>query len=175
MESLFYIRVRVAAVRLLLALFLCVVLAHAPDVALAQNTCGAPGTTCVQQSATRPDAAIQVQMGTNVGTVNQQSVATVTVPGSLSAYVTAIYLDVCGNGTGSAQTNVNFTTTGLSGTPSWSYSTTAANILSTCLRLGDSFATPLKSSAPGTNVVVTSPTAATNNSYTIRVFYYLAP
>lgn len=142
--------------------------------AFAQNVCGSQGA-CVQQSPTRPDAAIAVQMGTNTGTPNQQSVATVTVPGGLYAYVTAIYMDVCGNATGSAQTNVNFTSTGLTGTPSWSYSATAANILSTCLRLGDSFATPLKGSAPGTNVVITSPSGVTNNSYTIRVYYYLAP
>jgi hypothetical protein len=142
--------------------------------AFAQGVCGGQGA-CVQQSPTRPDAAIAVALGTNAGTANQQSVATVTVPGGLYAYVTAIYMDVCGNGTGSAETNDNFTSTGLTGTPSWSFSATAANILSTCLRLGDSFATPLKSSAPGTNVVITSPTAKTNNSFTIRVYYYLAP
>jgi len=142
--------------------------------AFAQNVCGSQGA-CVQQSPTRPDAAIAVQMGTNTGTVASQSIATVNVPGGLFAYVTAIYMDVCGNGTGTLETNANFTSTGLSGNPSWSFSTTAANILSTCLRLGDSFATLLKGSAPGTNVVITSPSAATNDSFTIRVYYYLAP
>jgi hypothetical protein len=142
--------------------------------AAAQNVCGSQGA-CVQQVPTRPDAAIAVQMGTNTGTVNTQSVATVSVPGGLFAYVTGIYLDACGNATGSASTNVNFTSTGLSGNPSWSFSATAANLTSTCLRLGDSFATPLKSSAPGTNVVITSPAATTNTGYTIRVYYYFAP
>lgn len=149
-------------------------LALAAPVA-AQNVCGSQGA-CVQQSPTRPDAAIAVQMGTNTGTINTQSVATVTVPGSLFAYITAIYFDVCGsNTTGTLETNAQFTSTGLSGNPAWQFSTTAANILGTCLRLGDSFATPLKSSAPGTNVVITSPAAVAQDSFTIRVYYYLAP
>jgi hypothetical protein len=143
--------------------------------ASAQAVCN-PGTgTCVQQVATRLDAGTFVAQGTNNNTINQQSVATVTVPGGLSAYITAIIIDVCGDGTGTAATNVNFTSAGIMGTPSWSYSSTTALSLSTCVHLGDQFSIPLKSVAPGTAVVITSPTALGHTGFNIRVIGYFAP
>ena len=77
------------------------------------GVCNPSSGTCVQQSSTRLDAGTFVAQGTNNNTVNQQSVATVTVPGNLSAYITAIVIDICGDGTGTAATQVNFTSTGI--------------------------------------------------------------
>lgn len=131
--------------------------------------------TCVQQSASRLDATQFVAQGTNNNTVNQQSVATVTVPGNLSAYITAIVIDVCGDATGTAATNTNFTSTGITGTPSWSFSATTGTTAALCFHLGDQFSVPLKSSAPGTNVVITSPSAQLHTAFNIRVFGYYAP
>jgi len=129
----------------------------------------------VQQSGSRLDAGISVAIGTNNNTVNQQSVATVTVPAGFYAYITAIALEECGDATGTAAVNVNFTSTGITGTPSWSYSASAANSLSTCTRQFESFSSPLKGSAPGTNVVITSPSALLHTGFGIRIYYYIAP
>ena len=136
--------------------------------------CGlAFGQAQVQQSPTRLDACTAV--ATSVQAVSTQTAATVTVTGSNYAYICGIFMEVCGNGTGTAQTNVTFTSTGLQGNPSWAYSTTAAQVTSACFRISNSYGTPLKSATPGTNVVITPPAAATNNSYGIRIYYYLAP
>lgn len=139
------------------------------------GVCNPSTGTCVQQAATRLDAATMIAQGTNNNTINQQSIATVTVPGALYAYITAIIIDICGDGTGTAATNVNFTSTGINGTPSWSYSATTGTSVSTCQHWGDQFSIPLKSNAPGTNVVITSPTALAHTGFNIRVFGYFAP
>lgn len=139
------------------------------------GVCNPSVGTCVQQSATRLDAGTMVAQGTNNNTINQQSIATVTVPGNLSFYMTALVIDICGDGTGTAATNVNFTSTGITGTPSWSYSATTGTSLSTCQHWGDQFAIPLKSAQPGVNVVITSPTAIAHTGFNIRVFGYFAP
>jgi hypothetical protein len=139
------------------------------------GVCNPSTGTCVQQVPSRLDAGTFVAQGTNNNTVNQQSVATVATPGGLYAYVTAIVIDICGDATGTAATQVNFTSTGLIGTPSWNYSATTGTSLSTCQHWGDYFATPLKGSAPGTNVVITSPTAILHTAFNIRVIGYFAP
>lgn len=131
--------------------------------------------TSVQQAASRSDVTTGVAVSTNFNTVNTQGVATVSVQAGLYAYVTAISLEQCGNATGTAATNVLFTSTGISGTPSWQYSATTANSLSTCTRQFESFTIPLKSASAGTNVVITSPSALTNTAFGIRIYYYLAP
>jgi hypothetical protein len=129
----------------------------------------------VQQSGTRLDPAIFVAQGTNNNTVAQQSIATVTVPAGLYAYITGISLEECGDSTGTASVNVSYTTAGINGAPSFGYSSSTANSLSTCTRHNETFPTPLKSNAPGTNVTVTSPSALTHTGFGIRVYYYLAP
>ena len=147
-----------------------------PTLATAQvGVCNPATGTCVQQVATRLDAGTFVAQGTNNNTVNQQSVATVTPPGNLYAYITAIIIDICGDATGTAATQVNFTSSGISGSPSWSYSATTGTSLSTCQHWGDQFAVPLKSNAPGTAVVITSPSAILHTAFNIRVFGYFAP
>lgn len=145
--------------------------------ALALAAGAASAQTPVQQSAARLDASQFVAIGTNYGTVNSASVATVTVGAGLYAYITNIVIEACGDGSanGAAVTNALFTTTGIVGTPSWQWSqpTTAYTI---CNKLTDGpFATPLKSASSGVNVVLTSPTAPTHTAYNMKIYYYLAP
>jgi hypothetical protein len=133
----------------------------------------AGGPVLVQQAPTRLDACNGIAYAT--AAVNNQVTATITVPGGLYAYVCGISADVCTNGTATVQSNVTFTTTNLPSLPTFQYSTPAtANV---CINppVREFPAAPIKSAAPGTNVTVVSPAAATNNAYTIRVYYYLAP
>ena len=125
----------------------------------------------VQQSAVHADACNEVSTSTNFATTNTQSVATFAVNASQFAYICSISFEVCTNGTGTAQNQVMFTSTGINNTPSWSYSIAAT--ASICQRWQEVFPLPLKGSAAGTNVVVTSPSAATNNSYGVRIYGYL--
>ncbi len=130
----------------------------------------------VQQSATRSDAATLVGAITSSGTalaVNTTTTSTLTAPAGQFVYVTGITFEVCTNGTGTAQNQVTFTSTGLSNNPSFQYSIAAT--ASICQRWSEPFAAPLKSLTPGTNVTLVSPSAATNNSYNIRAYYYNAP
>lgn len=129
--------------------------------------------TSVQQAPTRLDAATGVAFAQ--AAVGSQSTATITVPSGLSAYITAVSMDTCADGTGgTALANSNFTSTNIQSTPSWSVSFAGtANTCATAIR--ESYATPLKSSQPGVNVTVVSPGASAHNQFTIRVYYYLAP
>lgn len=135
--------------------------------------------TAVQQSSTRLDAATFTAVGTNWNTVNTQSTATITPPAGLSVYITAIYLSACQDATGGASSNVNFTTTGLGSgaTASPQFALSQASAASTCTGQPGmiNFATPLKSAAPGTNVTVVSPSAATHTGFGVEVFGYFAP
>lgn len=128
-----------------------------------------------QQSATRVEAATAVAFAQ--AAVAAVSTATITVPAGLFAYITAISMDACADGTGgTAETNANFTTTNIQSTPKWSFSWAGtANTCATPIR--EWFTTPLKSAQAGTNVTVVSPSdgGGTHNQYTIRVYYYLAP
>jgi hypothetical protein len=132
---------------------------------------GALAQTSVQQSASRLDACTAVASA--VGAVASQQTATITVSAGNYAYICAISLEVCTNATGTVQSNVTFTSTNLTGSPTWQYSMTATADI--CQRWFDGFASPLKSAVPGTNVTVVSPTSATNNNYGIRLYYYIAP
>lgn len=129
------------------------------------------GQARTQQDPTRLDVATAVAV---TGTaVNNQYTATITVPAGQYAYITALSFDVCTNGTGSAVNQVTFTSTNLSGSPVWPFSVAAT--ASICQHWQDIIPGGLKSAAPGTNVTVVTPAAATNNSYTVRLYYYLAP
>lgn len=125
----------------------------------------------VQQAPTHLDAATAVAFAGTA--VNSQSTATITVPGGQYAYITAISFDVCTNGTGTAANQVTYTSTNIAGSPQWVFSIAAT--ASICQHWQDIIPGGLKSAAAGTNVTIVSPTAATNNSYTIRAYYYLAP
>ncbi len=125
-----------------------------------------------QQSATRQDAAQGVALSTNFDTVNTQGTATITPPGGLSVYITGLSFEACEDATGGAVSNVNFTSTNISGAPQWSLS--MASAASTCQRWQEPLATPLKSTTPGTAVTVVSPSGATHTGFGIRVYYYIA-
>lgn len=130
----------------------------------------------VQQSATHSDAATLVGAITSTGTplaVNTQTTSTLTAPAGQFVYITGVTFEVCTNGTGTAQNQVTFTSTNISNTPSFEYSIAAT--ASICQRWSEVFSTPLKSLQPGVNVTFVSPSAATNNSYNIRAYYYNAP
>lgn len=129
------------------------------------------GQALTQQAPTRLDVATAVAV---TGTaVNNQYTATITVPAGQYAYITAISFDVCTNGTGTAANQVTFTATNLSGSPVWPFSVAAT--ASICQHWQDVIPGGLKSAAAGTNVTIVTPAAAANNSYTARVYYYLAP
>lgn len=129
------------------------------------------GDAGVQQNPTHLDAATGVAV---TGTaVNNQYTATITVPAGQYAYITALSFDVCTNGTGTGANQVTFTTTNLTGSPVYPFSVAAT--ASICQHWQDIIPNGLKSSAPGTNVTIVTPAAATNNSYTVRAYYYLAP
>lgn len=126
-----------------------------------------------QQTATRLDAC--TNMGYTTAT-SAQATLTVTPPGGQYVYMCGFSFDVCVGATaGTAQNNVTFTSTNIVGLPTWQYSYAAA--IDTCVSppIRDFPPTPLKSAAPGTAVVITSPATDTNVTYTIRVPYYFAP
>lgn len=153
-------------------LFLVLALALLPSVVFAQAQVAPP----VQQSSTRSDAATLVGAITSSGTAlaaNTTTTATLTAPAGQFIYITGITFEVCTNGTGSAQNQVTFTSTNISNTPSFEYSIAAT--ASICQRWNEVFGAPLKSLQPGVNVTFVSPSAATNNSYNIRAYYYNAP
>ena len=130
----------------------------------------------VQQSSTRSDAATLVGAITSSGTalaVNTTTTSTLTAPAGQFIYITGVTFEVCTNGTGTAQNQVTFTSTGLSNNPSFEYSIAAT--ASICQRWSEVFSSPLKSLTAGTNVTFVSSSAATNNSYNIRAYYYNAP
>lgn len=140
-------------------------------LALALGLSAAQAQAPVQQVPTELRAATAVAFAGTA--VNTQNTATLTAPAGQYVYITALSFDVCTNGTGTAANQVSFTSTNLSGSPQWVFSIAAT--ASICQHWQEPFAMPLKSSAPGTNVTIVSPAAATNNSYTIRAYYYTAP
>jgi hypothetical protein len=141
---------------------------------LAQSAVPA-GSTSVTSSNSRGDACTNVAVGTNFNTVAQQSIATtLTPPPGQSIYICAIYLKACQDATGGAVSNVNFTSTGITGNPQWGLS--QASGASTCTNSDGqmNFSTPLKGQA-NTPVVVTSPSSATHTGFMIDVYYSQGP
>lgn len=125
-----------------------------------------------QQSPTRLDACTSVGYA---AATSAQATLTITPPSGQYVYMCGFSFDVCNSGTaGTAQNNVTFTSTNIVGLPTWQYSFAAA--INTCVSpIREYLPTPLKSAAPGTAVVITSPATDTNVTYTIRVPYYFAP
>jgi len=148
-------------------------LAGASFVVLAAAAAEADVGTPTQQTATL--ASSPTNLCTTNGAVTAQVTCTVSVTPGLSAYVTAVYFDVCSNGTGSAQNQATFTSTGIQNTPSWMFSFAATAGI--CQHWGDTGGSVgvLFKGNTGTNVVITSPAATTNNSYGVRVYGYIAP
>jgi hypothetical protein len=126
----------------------------------------------VQQNATHLDAATAVAFAQ--AAVGSASTATITVPSGQYAYITGISIDLAQNGTSTAATNLLTTAMGnISGGPQWQFSC-PATVNSNCVGVRETYAVPLKSAAPGTNVTLTA-TAGANNQFTVRIYYYLAP
>jgi hypothetical protein len=133
----------------------------------------ASAQVAVQQSPTAINAAT-ISCGYSAAfAVAQQETTTCTPPAGQFVYITAIAFDVCTNGTGSATTPTTFTTTGITGSPTFGMAIAATAEI--CQHWQIPFATPLKSSSPGTAVTVVSPASATNNAYQATVFAYFAP
>lgn len=132
----------------------------------------AQAQVAVQQNATHLDAATAVAFAQ--AAVGSASTATITVPSGQYAYITAIGIDLAQNGTSTAAVNLNTTAmVNIAGGPQWTFSCPAtAN--SNCTGVRETYAVPLKSAAPGTNVSLTA-TPGANNQFTVRLYYYLAP
>src|SRR6185437_2408244 len=124
------------------------------------------GASQVQQSATMLNVA--TKFATTTATVNSQVTATMTPSGSNYVYITGIDLMVCQNGTATANTNLTFTSTNITGSPVWQESLAAtANLCAPVHTIP--LVTPLKSSTPGTAVTIVSPAAQTNTAFTVTV------
>jgi hypothetical protein len=80
---------------------------------------------------------------------------------------------VCTNATGTAADQVTWTTTNITGSPTFGFSIAATAEI--CQHWSIPLATPLKSTAAGTAVTFVSPAAAANNSYHATVAAYYAP
>lgn len=141
--------------------------------AFAQQQAGSP----VQQVGSRADACQATAVSTNYNTVNTQAVATITVPAGFYAYICRIELEAIQDATATAAVNSAFTSTGLgtgaTASPQWGFSL-AATADATLYR-DINYTMPLKSNAPGTNVTITSPAAATHLAFGAKIYYYLAP
>jgi hypothetical protein len=131
-----------------------------------------PIGTPVQQSPTMLNAATKVA-DCNVA-VNTTCTATATPAGSNYVYVTAIDMAICGDATGTVQSNVTWTTTNLTGAPiAWAYST-AINP-NACIYKVITYNPAVKSTTPGTAVTLVSPAVALHTAYNANIYWYEAP
>ena len=140
------------------------------------NSAFAQQGSLVQQSGSRLDAGQNVAVGTNWQSSGNASVATTAATAGQYVYVTGLYMETCQDATGAPQVNVNWTTTNLGGAL-FGYSTSSG--ADSCLGSVNmiTFATPLKAAAPGTAVVLTSPSGSgyAHIGYGAEIFYYIAP
>jgi hypothetical protein len=140
-------------------------LAFAPSIASAQVT--------IEQSPTYLDAGTLSCSYSAAFAVNQQETTTCTPPAGQYVYITGIAFDVCTDGTGSATTPTTFTTTGITGSPTFGMAIAATAEI--CQHWQVPFSTPLRSAAAGTAVTVVSPSGVPHNAYQATVFAYFAP
>lgn len=127
------------------------------------------GATPVQISGVRGDAA--TKFCTTTATVASQVTCTLTPSGSNYIYLTSLDLMVCQNATATANTNLTFTTTNITGSPVFQESLAAT--VNTCTPVHSiPLATPLKSQTPGTAVTIVSPASQTNTAFTITASGY---
>ena len=126
-----------------------------------------------QQTLQRLDAAIAVCTTSAALAINQQETVTCTPPAGQFVYIATIAFDVCTNGTGTAANQVTWTTTNITGSPTFGFSIAAT--ASICQHWSIPLPTPLKSTVAGTAVTFVSPAAATNNSYHATVVVSYGP
>ena len=125
--------------------------------------------TPIQIIGQRLDAA--TKFCTTTASVGSQVTCTMTPSGSNYVYITSIDLMVCQNGTATANTNLTFTTTNITGAPVFQESLPAT--INTCTPVHTlPLVTPLKSSTPGTAVTIVSPASQTNTAFTITASWY---
>lgn len=131
-----------------------------------------PGTL-VQQSPTRLDSPTNCSTGT--GAAAAAVTVTITPTGSNTVYLT--YLEVTNyvsaTETGNAAPNL-VTITGITGSPVISMATAGATVGAAVDRYIASFVPAVKATAPGTNVVITTP-AFTGAIWRVNACYYFAP
>ena len=147
------------------------------SLALLIALAGVASAQTVQQNSQRLDAATFAVVSTNYNTINTQAVATITPPAGQYVYITRIELEVMQNATGTAVTNLNFTSTGLgtgaTASPQWGV--TLALTANASLYRDVNMTTPLRSAIAGQNVTVTSPAALASTAYGIKVYGYFSP
>lgn len=125
-----------------------------------------PLVPLVQQSSQRLDAATTCFSGTNYNTVNTQSTATISASAGQYFYITWLYLAAASDATGSANTNLNFTSTGIVGTPQWGYSLAATASAGIVVQNGP-LTTPIKTAQPGQVATIVSPAATLHTGFAI--------
>lgn len=133
-----------------------------------------PLVPLVQQSSQRLDAATTCFNGSSYNTVANQSTATITAVAGQYFYITWIYLAAANDATGVVNTNLNFTSTGIVGTPQWGYSQVATADAGTIISQGP-LSTPLRTAAPGTAATIVSPASQTHTGFAITVCGYYSP
>ncbi len=126
-----------------------------------------------QDSGTMLNAATQSCSYSAAFAVNQQETTTCTPNAGQFFYIAGIAFDACTDATGTATTPTTFTTTGITGSPTFGFAIAATAEI--CQHWSVPFATPLKSAAAGTAITVVSPSQATHNAYQATVFGYSAP
>jgi hypothetical protein len=155
-----------------IALIAALVALHVFNGAHAQSAQGGSQPVAVQQGASRLDASVVA--GFTIGAVNTNAATTVVVPSGNSLYITGVAIDVYADGTGGTTiSNATFTSSGIPGAPSWPVS--FAGTANTGIPVARDFPTTPIKSLPGSNVVITPPSAGAHNSYSVRVYGYFAP
>jgi hypothetical protein len=92
-----------------------------------------------------------------------------------SVYVTGIDITNCQGTAVTAAAPTFITTTGLNGSPQYMVGSGPA-AAGTCTPTASvSFARPIKSQTPGTNVTFVLPAFITNQTVSVNVYYYVAP
>jgi hypothetical protein len=127
--------------------------------------------TTVQQSSQMLNVATKVADCN--GAVNAACVATATPSGSNYVYITGMDITICGDATGTAQTNLSWVLAGVTGTPNiWQYSATTTNTAALCQTKVINPTTPIKSTTPGVAVTLTAPAVALHTAYNANVYWY---
>lgn len=159
------------------------VLTLAGALAVCAGAAHAQISTQVTQTGTRLDAATGLAgpLGTTtscstVNTTVANNTVTITPPAGQYVYITGFYLDITSNATGST-TVATGSFTNVTGSPVWSLATLAVATASgdQNRQISEVYATPLKSTTPGTAVTWLPSAQVANQIYCPRVAYYVAP
>jgi len=141
---------------------------------------GDGSSTSVSQSAYHPDASsiLAATSATNCTTTQVATATlalTITPPSGNYAYITGVYIQTASNGTGSTTSTTAWTSTGLTNTPSWLV-TAGGTGAPAVTAVAETYPPGgLKSSAPGTAVVLT-PVATLASAFTCaKVTGYFSP